>query len=291
MKTSSCRAFRRPAFRRPDSEAAFRSAFALFAVLVLAAFARVAWAGSGDGQPPVITDSPVGNATLGTSVTIRATIEDQDGVFAPSVYVRSAGSTQYLNIPMHRVGPLPSSASTSSRSSASTSASASASGQAAESGVFEATIPGEVVVGDLEYFVEAFDVEGNGPSQRGTPQAPLLIEVSDQASPSPQPADSPGSSAAGQSQSPGGRLDSEDELPRVLPQDRGLGSAAVGQSLTDRNPGDEDDGVAGRWWFWTLVAVAVTGGTVAAFMLASGNNDPVDSVVLRVGGPDPAARL
>lgn len=247
---------------------------------ILAVFCGVARAAPDDGGP-VIADAPVVDAMLGKSVTIRATIEDEDGVFAPSVYVRTVGSTQYLNIPMHPA------ASSSSPSSS----------QAAKSGVFEATIPGEVVLGDLEYFIEAFDVEGNGPSQRGTPQVPLHIVVNDEASSSGTPeSDSPESEDG---QAPVDGLASDvDELPRVRPREAAPGDLAnpvVGGALTGRDPGraseDEDDGVAGRWWFWTLVAVAVTGGTVAAVVLASGHEDPLDRVVLRVGGPDPTAGL
>ena len=112
------------------------------------------WTNANAGEPeppepnpsgPTILHDPVTTAPTGQPIRVRADITDPDGVFAPAVYVRAQGSDRYVSIPMKL-----------------------------EDGVYAAVVPAELVVQDLEYFVEAFDELGNGPSRRGTPEAPLL---------------------------------------------------------------------------------------------------------------------
>lgn len=128
----------------------FRPAAGFIAVFggVLAAFPALA----ADTSPPVITHVPVAHTPEGQAVSIRARIEDQGEIFAPSVYVRPVGATDYDNIAMRKVLD-----------------------------AYEAVVPAEQVDGDLEYFIEAFDEMGNGPAREGSPEAPLRIQVYDPA--------------------------------------------------------------------------------------------------------------
>lgn len=105
-----------------------------------------------DTSPPTIVHVRVTQAPEGQALTIRARIEDDSEIFAPSVYVRAKGTADFDNISMKK-------------------------------GVdaYEAVVPAEQVDRDLEYFIEAFDEMGNGPAREGSPEAPIVIELYDPA--------------------------------------------------------------------------------------------------------------
>lgn len=105
-----------------------------------------------DTSPPVITHVPVAHAPEGQAISIRARIEDQGEIFAPSVYVRPVGAKEFDNIAMRKVLD-----------------------------AYEAIIRAEQVDGDLEYFIEAFDEVGNGPAREGSPELPKRIKIYDPA--------------------------------------------------------------------------------------------------------------
>ena len=87
---------------------------------------------------------------MGQELRIRATITDESGIFAPTLYVRAVGQEDFITIEMTKAGKN-----------------------------FEARVPGEQMGGDIEYFIEAFDELGNGPAREGSPEAPLLVPVFD----------------------------------------------------------------------------------------------------------------
>ena len=185
-----------------------------------------------DTAAPVITHVRVTESPTGRPILIRARIDDASEIFASSVYVRAQGSGEYVTISMQRVQD-----------------------------AFEATIPSEQVSGPLEYFIEAFDEEGNGPAHEGSPDAPLLIKM-------------------------GGAV--LEPPPIVVPPPPPSG----GQVVAPPPPSAEDDdgGIATKWWFWTIVGVAVTGGIVGV-VLATRPGDPQDFVDIEVRGPDPTMGL
>jgi hypothetical protein len=47
--------------------------------------------------------------------------------------------------------------------------------QPREGQLFAARVPAEIAGNDFEYFLEAFDEDGNGPFRKGSPEAPLRI--------------------------------------------------------------------------------------------------------------------
>jgi hypothetical protein len=118
-----------------------------------------------DMAPPVITHVKIASAPLGKPIVVRARIQDDSEVFAPSIYVRPVGSEQYDTIPMKK----------------------------AREG-YEGVIPAEQVTKAVEYFIEAFDEHGNGPAREGTPEKPIRILVTDGdgAPPPPPPPPPPG---------------------------------------------------------------------------------------------------
>jgi hypothetical protein len=130
--------------------------------------------------------------------------------------------------------------------------------------VFQAVIPADQVTGDLEYVIEAFDEHGNGPGRAGTPEKPLVVRTFDASSvvavPVPVPIPTP--SAA----------------PSPEP-DLGVSTA----------PDDEraaaGGGIVGKWWFWTLIGVAVVGAGVGVFLATRSGN--VSAVDLEIVGPSP----
>lgn len=122
------------------------SALAALLILTLPNLAKA------DTDPPRITHVRVSKAPLGKAITIRAKIEDESQVFAPSVLVRPKGKKEFDTLDMKRT----------------------------KNG-YEAVIPAEQVTGDLEYLIEAFDEHGNGPAREGSPEAPLLIAAFDPA--------------------------------------------------------------------------------------------------------------
>ncbi|MHB8420918.1 MAG: hypothetical protein ACYDCL_22845 [Myxococcales bacterium] len=78
----------------------------------------------------------------------NATIRSADGVFQPVVGFRHAGEAKWLK--QELIG----------------------SGDA-----YSATLPGATVTSDLEYYLEAYDNDGNGPGRAGGPDAPFHVTV------------------------------------------------------------------------------------------------------------------
>lgn len=179
-------------------------------------------------MPPIITHVRIENVPLGKPVVVRARIEDESEVFAPSVYVRPVGAENYDNIPMEKV----------------------------EDG-YQATIPAEQVTRALEYFIEAFDEQGNGPAREGTPEDPISVLVFDPDDGPPPPPPPP--------------------PPGVEPPPPGVVTSPP------------EGGIATKWWFWTLIGVAVVGATVGVVVGTQGGG--TDAVTVMVIGGDPATRL
>ncbi|MBI2377653.1 MAG: hypothetical protein HYV07_26870 [Deltaproteobacteria bacterium] len=163
-----------------------------------------------DKVPPVITHARVSSAPMGSPIVIQARIEDSSGIFAPSVLFRIRGTKEFDTIELKK-----------------------------RDEVFEATIPAEQVTADLEYFIEAFDDQGNGPARVGDPERPNLIRVA-----------RPGESLA---------LDAVTPPPITEPEEGGGGGVP--------------------WWLWVALGAAAVGGTATALALSGGGVEAVDIVV------------
>lgn len=103
-----------------------------------------------DTAGPAIQHTPVAQATLNQEVRFEAEIDDPAGVFEPMIYWRLLGGGTYFQAAME--GKL---------------------GTRSYSGV----IPASKVTGDIEYFLEAYDKLGNGPSRSGSAEKPLVVKA------------------------------------------------------------------------------------------------------------------
>jgi hypothetical protein len=108
-----------------------------------------------DRIPPVITHTPPGScpapqAGAPVPCVVEAVIVDESGVFDPTLLVRLQGTRAYDRVPMRAV--------------------------AGQKDTFSAIVPANLAAaGVVEYLVEAFDVQGNGPARVGDEAAPLLL--------------------------------------------------------------------------------------------------------------------
>ncbi len=102
-----------------------------------------------DTAPPAITPQPVAAPTPGQPLVVTCDITDRSGIFAPLVYWRLAGTTQFAQAELKNVG----------------------------GSHFKATIPLPPGASGVEYYLEAYDSEGNGPTWVGSPTAPLEVAI------------------------------------------------------------------------------------------------------------------
>jgi hypothetical protein len=194
-----------------------------------------------DTKPPVITHARISKATIGLPIIIRAKIEDESEIFAPAVYLRAQGKPDFESFPMKKSGD-----------------------------GFEAVIPAELTKSSVEYFIEAFDDQGNGPSREGSPEDPIKVAVFD-----PSKVEL--------------SADKTEAQTTVTAKDDGSSSLRETTQATRSKDGD-DAGLQTKWWFWTLIGVAVTG-AIAATVVVLQSQGRVDTVDVQVHGPNPAAGL
>jgi hypothetical protein len=221
-------------------------AVALMAVLPALAFAKSkkppAPAPEIDDKPPVITHVRVQRAPLGDPIIIRARISDEGEIFAPAVYARPEGKGEFESFGMKHIGD-----------------------------GWEATIPPSMTKQNVEYFIEAFDDQGNGPAREGSPDTPIKIVVFD---PVKEGVVAKAAPSLG-----------------VVPKDEAGSRTAVATTEVGSTAGvEEDDSIATKWWFWTIIGVAVTAGIATTVVLLQ-SGGKVESVDVQVRGPDPARGL
>ncbi len=125
-------------------------AAALVAALLLAAPAGAAKRRpkKGDAAPPTITHAPPASHDGAGPLVIEATISDDSGVFDPALLVRAPGGS-FERIPLAPVE--------------------------GRADAFAAEVPAALLDGDLEYLIEAYDENGNGPARAGDEAAPLRV--------------------------------------------------------------------------------------------------------------------
>jgi hypothetical protein len=122
-----------------------------------------------DASPPTISHAPPASCPLSVAgvapmpCLIEATIVDDSGVFDPTLLVRLRGVQAYDRVPMKPIADRPN--------------------------VYGATVPAALLAaGGVEYLIEAFDVQGNGPARAGEERAPLLL-IPTAPAPAPAPVD------------------------------------------------------------------------------------------------------
>lgn len=115
------------------------------AMLLLFAFLTTATASvaSADVTPPTIEHEPVVRAVTGEVVRVQARIIDESEIFAATLYYRELGQRSYASVPMRF-----------------------------SDGFFVAEF---TIRGPVEYWLEAYDEFGNGPTREGEPEAPIRL--------------------------------------------------------------------------------------------------------------------
>lgn len=196
--------------------------------LALLVGAAPAWAE--DAEPPAILHQQVESAPAGRPLTIRARITDESGVFDPAVLYRPRGEGEFLRIPMQASDD--------------------------DEGFYEATLPSEIVGGDLEYFIEAFDALGNGPARFGDAAVPMTVRVLPTAS-----LRGSGSEGAARGPSSDGGAEAPKDAGGALWVGLGVGAGAL-----------------------ALVAAGVVGG-VALYLLSREDTPAQVDVVIRAPAP------
>jgi hypothetical protein len=132
---------------------ALASRLAVLAVLAATSVALPARAA--DSEAPKISHQAITEAAAGVPLTVSATITDESQIFEPTLYYREAGTKKFLSASM-----TPGAGAT-----------------------FAATIPETATRTNLEYFIEAYDSNGNGPSRFASDKAPQFVRVNSKSEP------------------------------------------------------------------------------------------------------------
>jgi hypothetical protein len=110
-----------------------------------------------DGEAPQLSHQPVASGTRGKPLTIAAHATDANGVFGPILYVRKRGlgSGDYVPIKMIASKIVP--------------------------GDYAVDVPAALTnVDGLEYYIEAWDTAGNGPTRAGSAEAPMTVAIDEE---------------------------------------------------------------------------------------------------------------
>jgi hypothetical protein len=120
------------------------------AILPVLLAGATAWA---QDVAPRVDHTPTASAARGTSVEIRALITSPAGytIFEPAVFVRLSGLPRFTRLEMKPDPQI--------------------------KGLYLAVVPAQLVTGDFDYYLEAFDDQGNGPGRSGSPESPLRVSV------------------------------------------------------------------------------------------------------------------
>lgn len=112
--------------------------------------AKAAPANVADTDPPTIIHTPLADVAPNQELQIDAEIRDQTGVFEPVLSWRHQGEADWRTIKFAPTGG---------------------------KDKFRASLSPSDVSEDLEYFIEAYDTEGNGPTRVGSPGQPMRVAV------------------------------------------------------------------------------------------------------------------
>jgi hypothetical protein len=255
-----------------------RCVFFLAAVIGLF-FSSLSFADDG----PVIEHQEMETAPAGETILIRAEITDSDGVFDPVLLYRVKGQSSFRRKEMKQVGET----------------------------TYEAKIPGAFVTGPIEYFLEAFDENGNGPARFGDEGFPIEISIPESGAP---PA------SAGDENAEAWELDT-DETDESLGDPEGQdgfgesdrqgvdgasggdeSNAAIGAGRKPKGSADESESTpvglyagigVGVGAVVLVVAVAAVSAMVAGVWLfwPTTTEEPSDEVKIIVGAPVPVNAL
>jgi hypothetical protein len=211
-----------------------------------------------DEAPPQIVHEPCETFQKGVAYEVVARFYDESPIFDPKVVFRK-GKGKWQNRPFKRQG---------------------------DNNNFVAVIPARFLKkGSIEYFIEAFDENGNGPARYGSTDAPVLLNRSAEASTCQQvPDSSPVNFYTGDgSQLPDAPKVEHDTAPASVPTvqppmsdaqkalttpvvDQGTGSCEMANAPFYCSP-----------WFWAATTALVAGGGLATYFLTAGGGEAVET--------------
>jgi hypothetical protein len=113
--------------------------------------------GTDDGEPPQLAHQAPAPGIRGKPLNVAAHATDANGVFGPVLYVRKKGmsSGDYVQLKMISSKIVP--------------------------GDYAVDVPAALTnVEALEYYIEAWDMAGNGPSRAGSAEQPLFVSVEEE---------------------------------------------------------------------------------------------------------------
>lgn len=117
-----------------------------------------------DGEAPQLTHEPVASGVRGKPLGIAAKALDANGVYGPVLYVRKQGlgADDYVPIRMIASKIVP--------------------------GDYAVDVPAALThVDGLEYYIEAWDMAGNGPARVGSAEQPLAVRIDEEKKPAAAP--------------------------------------------------------------------------------------------------------
>lgn len=211
-----------------------------------------------DVLPPQIVHEPCEEYKQGDNFTVIARFYDDSPLFDPKVLYRSAKDSNWKSAPFKK-DP--------------------------RSDNFTALISGRNIRGSVEYFIEVFDENGNGPARYGAPDAPVLLR------PSPSPEQCVQVSDLSQTLNV---TEGSSQDPKSVPPGADLTRAAP----TQQDACDSADApVYCSPWLWIGIGAVVLGaaGTITYLLLrdnAPEQPDPLPAeIAIGVATPSPAALL
>lgn len=146
-----------------------RASLALVSSVILArvALGQEAPAAAAPAALPILVHTQVTTAPPRQPLTLTATIHSTNGIFQPVLEFRRVGDAQWTRVPLIGSG----------------------------GDLFAATVPGANLTSDIEYYLEVYDNDGNGPVRAGSPEAPFHVSLAARptvvvVSPAAQPTDS-----------------------------------------------------------------------------------------------------
>jgi hypothetical protein len=211
-----------------------------------------------DTAPPQIVHEPCETFQKGVAYEVVARFYDESPIFDPKVVFRR-GKGKWQNRRFKRQGG---------------------------NDNFVALIPARFLKkGSIEYFIEAFDENGNGPARYGSTDAPVLLSGSSEASTCQQVPDStPVNFYTGE----GSKLPDAPKVEHeVAPTPAVEAPAPVSdaqRALTTPVVAEGADGCEladapfyCSPWFWAATTALVTGGGLATYFLTAGGGDAVET--------------
>lgn len=232
-----------------------------------------ALAAAEDNLPPQIVHEPCEFYQKGKPFTIIARIYDDSPLFDPKVVYRSSRVKDWRSASFSK---------------------------AAGTDDFKATIRSRDLRGSLEYFIETFDENGNGPARYGSPDAPVRVLPSEEAEECIQTGQDFGPIKSVDSSKLGGPTRGKDGDGTTETIE--TGGRWVGDPLTQEIPPSAKTGcnadnapIYCSPVLWTVLGVAVAAGIIVPVVVVttsgSGPAEPPAYVDLTVSGPDVTGAL